>query len=57
MAMAQALVAVRVGFELSAHKHNRYRRIGEQKELLDAIRSRYRRERGDARANRGSAKL
>jgi hypothetical protein len=29
-------------------KHNRYHRIGEQKELLDAIRSRYRRERGDA---------
>ena len=27
-------------------KHNRYHRIGEQKELLDAIRSRYRRERG-----------
>jgi hypothetical protein len=26
-------------------KHNRYHRIGEQKELLDAIRSRYRRER------------
>jgi RecB family exonuclease len=29
-------------------KHNRYHRIGEQKELIDAIRSRYRRERGSA---------
>ena len=27
-------------------KHNRYHRIGEQKELMDAIRSRFRRERG-----------